>query len=92
MREPENHAELETIFGMLAYVAKFSPNLSDLNAPLRALKSSNEWNWISEAKQSFDNVKKNPLSSTKVLRYFDTNQPVALSVDASMKGLGAAVI
>lgn len=34
MREPENHAELETILGMLAYVAKFIPNLSELNAPL----------------------------------------------------------
>lgn len=91
MREPENHAELETILGMLAYVAKFIPKLSELNAPLRALKTSDEWHWTSEAKQSFDNVKK-ALSSTKVQRYFDTNKPVTLSVDASMKGLGAAVI
>lgn len=86
MREPENHAELETILGMLAYVAKFIPNLSELNAPLRAFKTSDEWHWTSEAKQSFDNVKK-ALSSTKVLRYYDTNQPVTLSLDASMKGL-----
>lgn len=91
MRELENHAELETILGMLGYVAKFIPNLSELNAPIRDLKTSDKWNWTSEAKQSFNNVKK-ALSSTKVLRYFDTNQPVSLSVDASMKGLGSAVI
>lgn len=35
---------------------------------------------------------KKALSSTKVLRYFNTNQPVTLSVNASMKGLGAAFI
>lgn len=43
---------------LLAYVAKFTPNLSDLNAPLRALKTTDKWNWNSEAKQLFDNVKK----------------------------------
>ena len=91
MRDPKNHAELETILGMLAYVAKFIPNLSELNAPLRALKTSDEWNWMPEAKESFENVK-TALTSTKVLKYFDTNLPVTLSVDASMKGLGAAVI
>ncbi|XP_021360878.1 uncharacterized protein K02A2.6-like [Mizuhopecten yessoensis] len=34
MKDPENHSELETILGMLAYVSKFIPNLSELNAPL----------------------------------------------------------
>ena len=79
MRDPKNHAELETILGMLAYVAKFIPNLSELNAPLRALKTSDEWNWMPEAKQSFENVK-TALTSTKVLKYFDTNLPVTHSV------------
>lgn len=91
MRELENHAELETILGMLAYVTKFIPNLSELNEPLRALKTSDEWKLPSETKQSFNNVKK-ALTSTKVLRYFDTDQPVTLSMDAPMKGLGAVVI
>lgn len=58
MRELENHAELETILGMLAYVTKFIPNLSEFNASLRALKTSDEWNLTSERKQSFNNVKK----------------------------------
>lgn len=35
MRDPENHSELETILGMLSYVSKFIPCLSELNAPLR---------------------------------------------------------
>ena len=72
MRDPKNHAEFETILDKLAYVAKFIPNLSELNAPLRALKTSDDWNWKQEAKQSFENVK-TALTSTKVLKYFDTN-------------------
>ena len=51
MRDPKKHAELETILGMLAYVAKFIPNLSELNAPLRVLKTIDDWNWTPEAKQ-----------------------------------------
>lgn len=67
IREPENHAELETILGMLAYAVKFIPHLSELNAPLRALKINDEWKWTSEAKQSFDNVKKHfPQLSSKI--------------------------
>ena len=38
MKDHENHSELETILGMLAYVSKFIPRLSELNVPLRELK------------------------------------------------------
>lgn len=48
MREPENHAQLDTILGMLAYIAKFIPNLNELNAPLRARETSDEWNFGSK--------------------------------------------
>ncbi|KAK3098150.1 hypothetical protein FSP39_016659 [Pinctada imbricata] len=91
MRVPENHAELETILGMLAYVAKFIPKLSELNAPLRALKTQEQYVWTPEVDQAFRDVK-NALTSTDVLRYFDASKPLTLSVDASQQGLGAAVI
>ena len=91
MRVPENHAELETILGMLAYVPKFIPNLSELNAPLRALKTQEHFVWTLEADQAFRKVK-DTLTSTDVLHYFDASKPVTLSVDASQQGLGATVI
>ena len=56
MKDPENHAELETILGMLAYVSKFIPNLSELNAPLRELKCREEWTWDAEAKRNQEDV------------------------------------
>ena len=43
MKTPENVQELETVLGMVAYVAKFIPSLSNLCAPLREAKKSEEW-------------------------------------------------
>ena len=35
---------------------------------------------------------KKTLTSTPVLKYFDVKKPVRVTVDASMKGLGAAIL
>ena len=91
MRDPENHAELETILGMLAYVSKFIPRLSELSVPLRTLKIQEEWLWSEQASQAFRDVK-SALTSTPVLQYYDVSKPVKVTVDASMKGLGAAIL
>jgi hypothetical protein len=91
MKDPENHGELETILGMLAYVSKFIPNLSELNAPLREIKKQEDFTWDAQARMAFENVKK-ALTSTPVLQYFDVKKPVKVTVDASMKGLGAAIL
>lgn len=92
MRSPENRAELETILGMVAYVAKFIPNLSELNAPLRHLKKQDsEWSWGQEEETAFRKIKE-ALSSKPLLKYYDVTKPIILSVDASMKGLGAAAM
>jgi len=74
MRDPENHNELQTILGMLSYVSKFIPELSELNAPLRDLKKQSEWQWTKEAGEAFANIK-SVLTSTKVLKYFDAEKP-----------------
>ena len=91
MRDPENHAELETILGMLAYVSKFIPRLSELSVPLRRLKIQEECVWSEQASQTFRDIK-SALTSTPVLQYYDVSKPVKVTVDASMKGLGAAIL
>ena len=91
MRPPENISELETILGMIAYVSKFIPGLSTLNAPLRDLKKREDWAWGAEEQKALDAIKK-ALTSNTVLKYYDVNKPVVLSVDASSRGLGAALI
>ena len=44
-----------------------------------------------EEKTAFQRIRVT-LSSRPVLKYYNVNAPLKLSVDASMKGLGAAVI
>ena len=71
------------LLGMIAYVGKFIPNLSELNAPLRDLKKM-EWRWGEKESTALKNIKQ-ALTSAPVLRYYDVNKPVTLSVDASKK-------
>ena len=84
MREPRDVKELESVLGMVAYVAKFIPKLSELNAPLRDLKKSENWYWGHNEQAAFDAIKKE-LSSNRVLKYYDVNKPILLSVDASSR-------
>lgn len=89
--DPTTFQELETILGMVAYVSKFIPNLSELNAPLRELKKQTEWKWTEVERQSLNEIKR-ILTSNPCLKYYDVSKPILLSVDASMKGLGAAIL
>ena len=89
MTPPTSKEALQHFLGMLTYLAKFIPNLSQTAAPLRALLEKHaEWQWHPEHLQSFSMLK-HLASSAPVLTYFNPNQPVKLSVDANSKGLGA---
>lgn len=91
LKEPTDVSELETILGMLAYVAKFIPNLSQLTEPLREVKKQETWTWGPRQTAALDSIKK-ILITQPLLKYYDVRKPVTLSVDASSKGLGAAVM
>jgi hypothetical protein len=90
MKTPGNLQELESFLGMVAYVAKFIPNLSQRAAPLRELKR-NEWEWTHRQDKAFRDIQ-HELSREPLLRYYSTKDPVTLTVDASKKGLGCALI
>lgn len=92
MPEPEDKAGLLRFLGMLQYLAKFVPNLSDVSAPLRKLLEGDvAWQWEAEQQKSFEKLKM-LVSKAPVLRYFDVKKDITLSVDASSEGLGAVLI
>lgn len=92
MPEPEDKAGLMRFLGMLQYLAKFVPNLSEESAPLRTLLDSKvAWHWESEQQKSFEKLKQ-LVSSAPVLKYYDVHKEVTLSVDASSEGLGAVLL
>ena len=94
MKPPQNRSELETVLGMINYLAKFAPNLSEVTSPMRQLLSKkSEFVWDSAQEESFEKVKDILTRSPgPILAYFDPDKDVVLQVDASKYGLGATLL
>lgn len=91
MNPPQNKKELQRFLGMVVYLAKFIPNLSNETSLLRNLLSEkNVWQWSNTEQACFDKIKK-LVSSAVTLHYFDPKKKTVLSVDASPYGLGATI-
>lgn len=71
-------AILTRFMGMLQYLAKFIPNLSEVSAPLRKLpESETERHWEQKQKNSFDKLKR-PAINVATLTFFDINKHLLL--------------
>ena len=92
MPAPVDKSALVRVLGMVTYLSKFSSNLSEFTRPLRdLLKEDTAWVWEAQQQQLFDQLKEK-MSSLPVLRLFDRDAPMVVSVDASPFGLGAALL
>ena len=91
MPEPTNVKELQRFLGMITYLGKFIPNLSDLTAPLRTLLEKDVlWTYDKPQKQAVQKLKQ-MITTSPVLKYYDPNKPTRISSDASQEGLGAVL-
>ncbi|XP_048745965.2 uncharacterized protein K02A2.6-like [Ostrea edulis] len=93
MPRPKCKADIQRLLGMVNFVQKFAPNLSEITAPLRdLLKAESEFVWDNAVHgKTFDELKK-LLSTSPILRFFDPNLPTTVQCDASERGLGACLI
>nr|XP_037290834.1 uncharacterized protein LOC119186244 isoform X1 [Rhipicephalus microplus] len=92
VQTPSNQKELQTFLGMVNFVSRFIPNMSDLTAPLRELLKKNvAWLWEDRQDASFKALKE-ALATAPVLSYYEKGKPIRLSVDASQNGVGAVII
>ncbi len=94
MEPPKDKGELETVLGMINYLSKFAPGLSNVNAPLRQLhKESSEFVWDVQHDKAFKKMKELlTCEPGPVLAYFDPHKELRLQVDASKYGLGAVLM
>ena len=92
MDPPQNVTNLQSFNGMINYLKKFSPVLSELSEPLRRLcKSGVEWAWESEQQDAFEAIKQVNMT-LPVLAYFDKTKKHTIQCDASKKGLRAVLL
>ena len=81
--------ELQTILGRMNCLARYIPNLSSINQPLRALVKQQQFKWEQQHDTSFTNIKESICSS---LAFFDrTAGNVELQVNTLKFDLGATL-
>ena len=92
MEKPQDIAGIQRFIGMVKYLAKFLPRLSDLCEPLRSLTHKGEPRaWIETHEKSFTEIKQ-AICNAPVLKYFDQRTPLESHGDASSKGFGFVLI
>ena len=84
--------QVQSFIGMINYLSKFSPRLSEVDEPIRELsKDKVPFNWGPEHQPAFTQVKKE-ISSTPMLAYYNPKKQTMLQADASIKGLGECLL
>lgn len=91
-KSPVNAQELLSFLGLIQYLSPFIPHLASRTKLLRQLlKKDTPWEWNAEYEQAFDDLK-NAINKDMMINYFDPSIPVNIEVDASLSGLGAALV
>ena len=92
MPPPSSKKEVQSFIGMINYLTKFLPRLTELAEPIRELvKEKVPFNLDLEHQESFTMLKKE-LVRAPILAYYNPQKETVLQTDASTKGLGACLL
>ena len=92
MPEAKDVARVKRFCGMIQYLSRFMPNLSnDLSSLHTLTKKGVAWNWSSECENALRIIKQK-ITCAPVLAYYDATKPLVLQIDSSKNGVGAVLL
>lgn len=92
IQTPEDPKALRRFLGMVTYLSKFIPQLSEMSAPLRKpIRVGVPWSWGDQQLEAFDKIKA-AITTVPVFQFYDARKDVTLTCDASSHGLGSACL
>ena len=91
--EPKSEALLQSFLGMINYLSRFEPKITNLTHRLRSLlKKSNEFVWTEAHSDDFKRLIDIMCKSPKLLRYYRPDLDLHLEMDASRVAIGMALL
>lgn len=92
IQTPNDKKQLLRIIGMLNYLTKYIPNLSNFLSPLRELiKKNMPFVWNDNHTKILNDIKKY-ITQMPQLQIFDPNHQIVVQTDASKNGLGGCLL
>ena len=85
VKAPDSLQTLQSFMGMVNYLKKFTPVLTELYEPLRRLvRSGVEWVWEPAQQTAFEAIIK-VITNLPVLEYFDSTMDYVIQTEASKR-------